>query len=261
VVESTGSPPFFGTITSNATAAEVLAGTPDGIGGSERDGFGNIQLVQGSDIQGFSFLCADCVGIGNLNDPLSAVAPNGRAWLVASVGFQTVREGGENPYYLQIGYAGMTNWNGQSASSTQVVFGDTDVELGPVYNAGLLDHRQVTLPGDGPDVWISAAPPGPVPGDYDGIGVVGPEDYLYWRSRFGQTVTPPGSGADGNGNGIGNGRPPLSFDDASGSRLAGCVWDLAVIAFERQAWISAVLVGPESPGLDAYVESRFDSAV
>lgn len=54
---------------------------------------------------------------------------------------------------------------------------------------------------------------------------------------------------------------PLAFADVTGSGLAGCVWDLAVIGFERQAWISSVLVGPDSPGLEAYLESRFDSAV
>jgi hypothetical protein len=54
---------------------------------------------------------------------------------------------------------------------------------------------------------------------------------------------------------------PLQFEDVTGNGLAGCVWDLAVLAFERGAWISSMLVDPGSPGLDAYLDSRFDSAV
>ncbi len=38
-------------------------------------------------------------------------------------------------------------------------------------------------------------------GDYDGNGTVGPEDYMVWRSNFGDAVT-PGTGADGNGDGV-----------------------------------------------------------
>ncbi len=40
---------------------------------------------------------------------------------------------------------------------------------------------------------------GGVPGDYDNNGSVGPEDYVIWKSTFGQNVT-AGTGADGNGN-------------------------------------------------------------
>ena len=40
-----------------------------------------------------------------------------------------------------------------------------------------------------------------VPGDYDGNGVVGPEDYNFWRGKFGMAV-PPGTMGDGNGNGV-----------------------------------------------------------
>jgi len=54
---------------------------------------------------------------------------------------------------------------------------------------------------------------------------------------------------------------PLEFEDVTPSGLAGCVWDLAVVAFERRAWISSMLLDPGSPGLDAYLSSRFDSAV
>jgi hypothetical protein len=38
-----------------------------------------------------------------------------------------------------------------------------------------------------------------VPGDYDGNGTVGPEDYTLWKTTFGNTVA-SGAGADGNKN-------------------------------------------------------------
>jgi hypothetical protein len=57
------------------------------------------------------------------------------------------------------------------------------------------------------------------------------------------------------------GTQPLDFQDMTGRGLAGCVWDLAVMGFERQAWISSMLVGAESSGLDTYLKSRFDSSV
>jgi hypothetical protein len=41
---------------------------------------------------------------------------------------------------------------------------------------------------------------GTVPGDYDGNGTVGTEDYTLWKSTFGNTVT-AGTAADGNKNG------------------------------------------------------------
>jgi hypothetical protein len=48
--------------------------------------------------------------------------------------------------------------------------------------------------------WMMSAPPmGPAgPGDYDGNGSVGPEDYNVWRANFGSA----NAMADGNGNGI-----------------------------------------------------------
>jgi hypothetical protein len=43
----------------------------------------------------------------------------------------------------------------------------------------------------------------PIPGDYDGNGSVGPEDYTEWKSAFNSSVT-PGTGADGNSDGTVN---------------------------------------------------------
>ncbi|MGE3244118.1 MAG: DUF1559 domain-containing protein, partial [Pirellulales bacterium] len=41
-----------------------------------------------------------------------------------------------------------------------------------------------------------------VPGDYDGNGIVEAADFTAWKSAFGSTVSPAGSGADGSGNGL-----------------------------------------------------------
>jgi hypothetical protein len=54
---------------------------------------------------------------------------------------------------------------------------------------------------------------------------------------------------------------PLLFEDVTGSGLAACVWDLAVIGFERQAWINSVLIDPGEAGIDDYLACRFDGFV
>ncbi len=37
-----------------------------------------------------------------------------------------------------------------------------------------------------------------------------------------------------------------------------CVWDLAVLSFERQAWVDTVLNNPDGPDLEAYLMSRLE---
>jgi hypothetical protein len=49
--------------------------------------------------------------------------------------------------------------------------------------------------------WWGAAVPSLIPGDYDGNGTVGPEDYNFWRENFGDAVA-AGTGADGNRNSV-----------------------------------------------------------
>lgn len=40
-----------------------------------------------------------------------------------------------------------------------------------------------------------------------------------------------------------------------------CVWDLAIIAFERQAWLDAVLANADGPDLERYLEARLNQDV
>ncbi len=46
---------------------------------------------------------------------------------------------------------------------------------------------------------------------------------------------------------------PARFADVSAQHCGPCVWELAVQAHERQAWITHVLSNPRSPDLDGYL--------
>jgi hypothetical protein len=203
IYDSSGSPPYFEKVKSNFNEEQILAGSPDGLGG--RDQFG--VLRPGRDLQGLSVSTTGFVGIGHPNDPLKRDAANGPAWLVASIGFQTVRSSGSNDYYLQVGFTGMLHQGDEDTMGTEIVFGDNLSPSFP-YDVGKLGgednkpvDRQFTSAGDRFDVRITAIEMTNVPGDYNGNGVVGPEDYGIWRSTFGMSVT-SGGGADGNGNGV-----------------------------------------------------------
>lgn len=41
--------------------------------------------------------------------------------------------------------------------------------------------------------------------------------------------------------------------------LTACVWDLALMGFERDAWLDTVLANPAGPDLDAYLDRRLDA--
>ena len=56
------------------------------------------------------------------------------------------------------------------------------------------------FPTDGDTFTIISINPAPAPGDYDGNGTVGPEDYDAWRAAFGTTGGFPA--ADGNNDGV-----------------------------------------------------------
>jgi hypothetical protein len=40
---------------------------------------------------------------------------------------------------------------------------------------------------------------------------------------------------------------------------AGCVWELAVVDFERRAWLEDVLANPAGPDLDGYLLRELDT--
>lgn len=42
---------------------------------------------------------------------------------------------------------------------------------------------------------------------------------------------------------------------------AGCVWELAVVDFERRAWLEDVLVNPSGPDVDLYLERELNTEV
>lgn len=54
---------------------------------------------------------------------------------------------------------------------------------------------------------------------------------------------------------------PTELEYRTPSGLIACVWDLAVIGFERQAWIDCVLANPNGPDIDAYLRRQMDVAV
>lgn len=51
---------------------------------------------------------------------------------------------------------------------------------------------------------------------------------------------------------------PLAFTDVTATGPTACVWDLAVIGFERQAWVAAVLQAPDAPELGRYLSAHFE---
>jgi hypothetical protein len=255
----------------------VLNGLADGIG---------ILNDGGSDIQGFTIASEGYTGIGATSgtggcydSDLCAMSSDGPAWLVAEVGFKSVRPIGSNTYYLQIGYNGM-NHRGENSSLTDVTFGDG---LIPIYNAGhldhqsTLDHRQVTLPGDTPDVQIVAVPF--LLGDFDSNGTIGLEDYQHWKSSFGQQVA-PGSGADGNRNGIidaadyvfwrnqlvagrgsstsGSSQPTniVQMTIPEPSRLASLILNLVPLVWTTRAWRPTRRTSPRVAKVAVLVDSR-----
>jgi hypothetical protein len=55
------------------------------------------------------------------------------------------------------------------------------------------------------------------------------------------------------------GDDPVAFEYLSPAGVVACVWELAVLAFERQAWVDTVLANPAGPDLDAYLASRLSA--
>lgn len=54
---------------------------------------------------------------------------------------------------------------------------------------------------------------------------------------------------------------PLRFTYATSTGLTACVWDLRVMAFERQAWLNTVLTRANAPDLEAYLRYTLNEDV
>jgi hypothetical protein len=48
---------------------------------------------------------------------------------------------------------------------------------------------------------------------------------------------------------------PIAFTQVE-NQPTGCVWELAIVDFERRAWIEDVLANPNGPDLERYLERR-----
>lgn len=60
---------------------------------------------------------------------------------------------------------------------------------------------------------------------------------------------------------IGPGDEPSVLRRAGDDDLDACIWDLAVIAFERDAWVEHVLRNPRGPDLEGYLAARLNRMV
>ncbi len=49
---------------------------------------------------------------------------------------------------------------------------------------------------------------------------------------------------------------PGALVAAGPTDFTACVWDLAVLAFEREAWLAAVLQNPDGPDLERYLQAQ-----
>lgn len=54
---------------------------------------------------------------------------------------------------------------------------------------------------------------------------------------------------------------PARFRDVGSEHFGPCVWELAVQAHERQAWLTHVLCNPAGPALDAYLADGLTTVV
>ncbi len=51
---------------------------------------------------------------------------------------------------------------------------------------------------------------------------------------------------------------PLRLTYATPTGVIACVWDLRVLAFERQAWLDTILKRPGGPDFDAYLQQQLN---
>jgi hypothetical protein len=53
---------------------------------------------------------------------------------------------------------------------------------------------------------------------------------------------------------------PGALRGATPTEMVGCVWDLGIVAYEREAWIRHVF-GADAPDLDAYLEDQLEGEI
>jgi hypothetical protein len=53
---------------------------------------------------------------------------------------------------------------------------------------------------------------------------------------------------------------PIAFTQVE-NQPTGCVWELAIVDFERRAWIEDVLANPDGPDLQRYLERQLNEDV
>jgi hypothetical protein len=54
---------------------------------------------------------------------------------------------------------------------------------------------------------------------------------------------------------------PENLAEVTHTGVSACVWDLAVICFERRAWLETVLMNPSGPDIEGYLARRLDALV
>ncbi len=54
---------------------------------------------------------------------------------------------------------------------------------------------------------------------------------------------------------------PTRFTDVSQEHYGPCVWELAVQAFERQAWLDHVLANPAGPDIEGYLSIGLNGSI
>lgn len=54
---------------------------------------------------------------------------------------------------------------------------------------------------------------------------------------------------------------PEQLAEATATGVCACVWDLAVMSFERRAWLETVLMNASGPDVEAYLTRTLDALV
>lgn len=54
---------------------------------------------------------------------------------------------------------------------------------------------------------------------------------------------------------------PAALVDVTSTSLSGCVWDLGLVAYERDAWVETALSAAGTPELERYLARRFQGPV